>query len=117
MESKASRTLVKSAPELWELADDLARLEEWTSELVLAAKPMPVEITKRDPERTIAWRSRPNGKLGQARVTIELAESGFGTSVSITAYHSGPDPRAADAALEAVLDELGSPERRPFTRG
>ena len=111
------RTLVKSAPELWELADDVARMEEWTSGLVLAHKPLPIEVTKRDPERAIAWRSQPNGEDGQARVTIEMLESGFGTSVSITAYHSGPDPSAADAALERLLDELASPERRPFTRG
>ena len=63
METKAKRTLVKSPPELW-----------------------------------------------------ELAESGFGTAVSITAQHSAPDPGAAMAALEELLDELGSPERRPFTR-
>jgi hypothetical protein len=117
MESKASRTLVKSPPELWELADDIARLEEWTSELVLAKGAVSVEVTKRSPERELAWRSLPNGEDGHARVTIELLEKGFGTSVSITAYHSGPDPSAADAALESVLDELGSPERRPFARG
>jgi hypothetical protein len=117
MESKATRTLVKSAPELWELADDLARLEEWTSGLVLATRPMSIEITRREPERAIAWRSQPNGSDRHARVRIELAEKGFGTSVSITAYHSGPDPCAADAALERLLDELASPERRPFARG
>jgi hypothetical protein len=117
MESKANRTLVKSAPELWELADDIARLEEWTSGLVLAQKPVSIEVTRREPERTLAWRSRPNGEDGQARVTIELLEKGFGTSVSITAYHSGPDPSAAGEALERLLDELGAPERRPFARG
>jgi len=117
MESKASRTLVKSAPELWELADDLARMEAWTSGLVLAEQPIPVEVTERDPGRLIAWRSRANGGDRHARVTIDLAEKGFGTSVSITAFHSGPDPGAADAALERLLDELGSPERRPFARG
>ena len=117
MKSQAKRTLVKSPPELWELADDVARMEEWTSGIVLSQAPLPIEITRRQPERELAWRSRPNGEDGQARVTIELLESGFGTSVSITAYHSGPDPTAADAALERVLDELGSPERRPFARG
>ena len=34
MESKTKRTLVKSAPELWELADDLARMEAWMGGLI-----------------------------------------------------------------------------------
>ena len=47
---------------------------------------------------------------------LELAEKGFGTSVSITAEHARPDSDEAEAALEQLLDELGSPERRPFAR-
>jgi hypothetical protein len=118
MEAKAQRTLVKSAPELWELADDVARMEAWMAGLV-GGTPVSVEITDRDPERTLAWRVA-NGSSGNsgthARIAIELAESGFGTSVSITAQHSLANPAAAIAALEGLLDELGSPERRPFTR-
>jgi hypothetical protein len=120
METKASRTLVKSAPELWELADDLARMEDWMGGLIGAAEPIPVEVTDREPERILAWRAR-NGEPGtvssHARIAIELAEKGFGTSVSITAQHAAPDPAAALGALEGLLDELGSPERRPFARG
>jgi len=114
MESKAKRTLVKSAPELWELADDLARMEAWMAGLVGSAAPVGVEITHRDPERVLAWRA--NGG-SQARIAIELAERGFGTAVKITAQHSLPDAAGADAALESLLDELGSPGRRPFSRG
>jgi hypothetical protein len=108
MESKAKRTLVKSAPELWELADDQARMEAWMSGLTGAGPPVAVEITQRDPERLLTWRA------AQGRITIELAESGFGTSVRITAEHSQPDPAQAIAALEGLLDDLGSPARRPF---
>jgi hypothetical protein len=118
METKAKRTLVKSAPELWELADDLARMEAWMAGLV-GGQTVSVEITDRQPERILAWRVA-NGRSGDrgnhARIALELAESGFGTAVSITAQHSLPDPAAAIAALEGLLDELGSPERRPFTR-
>ena len=113
MESKAKRTLVKSAPELWELADDPARMEVWMGGLVGARHPTAVEVTDRDPERVLAWRCREPG--AHARIAIELAESGFGTAVRITAQHSRPDPAEAIAALEDLLDELGSPERRPFT--
>lgn len=120
METKASRTLVKSAPELWELADDLARMEAWMGGLVGRQSPIPVEVTDREPERILAWRVR-NGDPAQptphARIAIELAEKGFGTAVSITAQHGPSDPPAAIAALEELLDELGSPARRPFANG
>jgi hypothetical protein len=119
MEAKANRTLVKSAPELWELADDLARMEEWMGGLIGSAQPIPVEVTDREPERILAWRARNGNSAPErkhARIAIELAEKGFGTSVSITAQHSAQDPQTAIAALEDLLDELGSPERRPFER-
>ena len=112
MESKAKRTLVKSAPELWELADDAARMESWMGGLTGATRPISVEVTDREPERILAWRSAEPG--AHARIAIELIESGFGTSVRITAQHARPDPGEAIAALEDLLDELGSPERRPF---
>jgi hypothetical protein len=112
MEAKAKRTLVKSAPELWELADDLVRMESWMRELVGSSQPLPVEVTDRDPERILAWRCAQPESYG--RIAIELAGSGFGTAVEITAQHSRPDPAEAIAALEELLDELGSPERRPF---
>jgi len=112
MEANAKRTLVKSAPELWELADDLARMEAWMGGLVGKPSPLAVEVTDREPERVLAWRSAEPGTF--ARIAIELAESGFGTAVRITAQHSRPDPGEAITALEELLDELGSAERRPF---
>ena len=112
MEAKAKRTLVKSAPELWELADDLARMEAWMGGLVGRPQPVAVEVTDRRPGRVLIWRAAEPGAL--ARIAIELADSGFGTAVAITAQHSRPDDGEAIAALEGLLDELGSPERRPF---
>ena len=112
MESTAKRTLVKSAPELWELADDLARLEAWTAGLIGSSHPVAIEVTDRDPERILAWRAIDQAGE-RARIAIELAEGGgFGTSVSVTAQHSRDD---VDGALEHVLDELGGAERRPFS--
>ena len=112
MESKTKRTLVKSAPELWELADDPARMESWMGGLTGSTAPIPVEVTDRDPGRRLAWRVAAPGAEG--RIVIELAEKGFGTAVQITAEHGRSDPGEAIAALEGLLDELGSPERRPF---
>ena len=115
MESKSKRTLVKSAPELWELADEEERMESWMGGLVGAPRPIAIQVTDRDPGRILAWRCAAPGSHG--RIAIELADSGFGTAVKITAQHSRPDPAEAIAALEELLDELGSPERRPFTPG
>lgn len=112
MEIKAKRTLVKSAPELWELADDLARLEAWMAGVVGSERPIPVEVTARVPERILIWRS--SRQVEDAQMRVDLAESGFGTSVEVTARHGGAGP-GAGVALERLLDELGSPERRPFS--
>jgi len=113
MESKAKRTLVKSRPELWEIASDVERMEAWIAGLVGAERPIPVEVTDSDAERILAWRSID--PLAYARIAIELTESGFGTAVRVTAQHMLPNPAAAIASLEGLLDELGAPERRPFT--
>ena len=111
METKVKRTLVKSAPELWELADDVARMEAWIGGLVDAPAGAAVEVTERQPGRLLAWRIANGGS--EARIALELAEKGFGTAVQVTAQHHGE----AGDVLERLLDELGSPERRPFTGG
>ncbi len=113
METTTKRTLVKSAPELWELADDPERPAGWMGRLTGSDEPVSVEVTDRDPGRALSWRSRGGGP--DATIAIELvAESGFGTGVAITAQHSRPDPAEAIAALETLLDELGGSGRRPF---
>jgi hypothetical protein len=120
VEAKAKRTLVKSAPELWELADDIARMEAWMAGFVGTPGTVPVEVTDRVPEQVIAWRALPSHSahtVGFEQISIELAEKGFGTSVSVTGRHALADAAEAAGALERLLDELGSPERRPFSRG
>ena len=47
METKINRTLVKSAPELWELADDGNRLEGWMAALLGRAGSLRIEICSR----------------------------------------------------------------------
>lgn len=110
METKAKRTLVKSAPELWEFADDLERMESWMGGFVGRGS-VEVEVTERVPGRVLVWRAADAGS--EARIAMALADRGFGTAVEITANHEGEAPRAV-SALERLLDELGSPERRPF---
>lgn len=114
METKAKRTLVKSAPELWELADDLARMERWMGGIVGSHAPVEIEVTERVPERRLVWRSV--APADSATMGVSLAESGFGTAVEISACHDGGGDGAGDA-LETLLDDLGSPDRRPFSAG
>jgi hypothetical protein len=115
MESKTRRTLVKSAPELWALADDLVRMEAWMGDVVGTSQSVSVEVTGRERERMLAWRSCETD-TAPASIALELAEKEFGTSVSIVVHHQRPNPRDVHATLEQLLDELGSPERRPFER-
>jgi hypothetical protein len=44
-------------------------------------------------------------------VEVTMAEKGFGTRVEIRA---APETGLAEADLEAVLDRLAEPQRRPF---
>jgi hypothetical protein len=107
MKITATRTLVKSAPELWELLDGEPQLRHWSERLNEGDGA--VEVTAREPGRLLAWRS--NGSR-TVKVKIKLAETGFGTRVAITA-------KAIDGLrqddLEQVLEELAEPQRRPFT--
>ncbi len=116
MKSNAKRTLVKSAPELWELADDQERMGAWMAGVVGSGQPVSVEVTDREPERTLMWRAI-GARGGDAWIAVELAEKGLGTSVSITAEHARPDRDGVHGVLERLLDELGSSGRRPFARG
>lgn len=75
-EIKASRTLVKSEPEIRAMLTGLTRLQG-------------------------------------ADVSVNMAEKGFGTRVTITALTgSGLGP----VELEDLLDELAEPRRQPFSK-
>jgi hypothetical protein len=113
METKVNRTLVKSAPELWELVDEEERMELWMARLTGATGAIEIRVTKREPERALAWQTADGTRF--ARIAFELTEKGFGTAVAVTAHRAGEAPDVADV-LENLLDELGSPERQPFVR-
>lgn len=105
----AERTLVKSPPELWELVDDPGLMERWIAELLGSGDSVAVEVVDRKPRERLAWRQVG---AGDARVELSLAEKGWGTNVAIRAKC---DPRDGESeVLEGLLDELGSPQRRPF---
>ena len=103
---EATRTLVKSPPELWELLDDESQLRQWSSQLCESEQ---VEVTERDRGRLLAWRCEGSHPT---LIEVALSEKGFGTRVFIRAIADG-GLRAE--ALDAVLDELAEPQRRPFS--
>jgi hypothetical protein len=107
MKIKVSRTLMKSAPELWELLDDELALRHWSAQV--CGNDGPVEVIGRDAGRMLAWRSDGNQPIA---IKVSLEEKGFGTKVEIKVKS---DARLKDGVLDEVLDQLAEPQRRPFT--
>jgi hypothetical protein len=102
----ATRTLMKSAPELWELLDDEPQLRHWSARLCDGDSDSAVEVTAREPGRLLIWR------CDSVKVKVKLAEKGFGTQVAIAAK---AQEGLKKSQLDEVLDELAEPQRRPFS--
>jgi hypothetical protein len=116
---EVSRTLVKSAPELWQELQG-----ERLGEALGGA-----EVHLTEPERELAWRS------GDASGTAVLEPSSWGTKETLTAEieervaevglwermrgMKPPPPKAPEIErrLEGLLDALGQAHRKPFARG
>jgi hypothetical protein len=103
----ASRTLVKSPPEVWEQLDHPARMQGLMSALVGHATE--VSVTEREEESTLAWKAIPD----DAWIKVEIGEKGWGTNVSVTA-ENGAEPTKLEGWLDAVIEELATPTKRPF---
>ena len=137
---RASRTLVKSPPELWSELSEVEALARHLGELG------EIKITRVEPEHTVAWEGE------RARGTVSLEPSGWGTTVTFTATvpnaepgeetrrgvlsrlfpgfwvehePARPEPEAPKAenpeelraVLDSALDTLGAAHHRPFSRG
>jgi hypothetical protein len=103
----ASRTLVKSPPEVWEQLDHPGHMEGLMSALVGHAAD--VEVYEREEESKLAWKEISDG----ARIEVKIAEKGWGTNVSVSADTTNA-PTKLEGWLDAVLDELATPTKRPF---
>jgi hypothetical protein len=115
---EVSRTLVKSAPELW------AELEGDTLSQAVGE----VEVRPQEAERSLTWEA--DGASG----TAVLEPAGWGTKLTLTADveeqvaelgfwarmrgQKPPEPKHLDIEqkLTELLDHLGSAHRKPFTR-
>ena len=89
-EHEASRTLVKSTPELWAECSDAASLARHLGQFG------EICITRLEPETAVAWEGE------EISGTVRLEPSGWGTKVILTARRSDanvPAPAEIDAAV------------------
>ncbi len=103
-EYQASRTLLKSPPELWTECSDAHSLARHLGEFG------EIKITRLEPERTVAW----EGESASGTVTLE--PSGWGTRVTLTARTEAaediePEPIAAPDPPEPV--QVATPDPEP----
>jgi hypothetical protein len=103
----ASRTLVKSPPEVWEQLDNPDRMQGLMCALIGHATD--VSVYEREEESKLAWKAIPD----DAWIKVEIAEKGWGTNVSVTA-ENGAAATKLEGWLDAVIDELATPQKRPF---
>ena len=96
---QASRTLVKSPPELWAELSELGSLARHLGEFG------EIRITKVDPESRVEW------EADRASGTVRLEPSGWGTRVVLTV--DTPEPVAPEPEPEAVVVEPPAPEPEP----
>lgn len=101
-ESRASRRLVKSPPELWSEVSNAASLQRHLDQFG------DIRITKLEPETGVAWEGE------YARGTISLEPSGWGTRVTLTAQspHAGSDDAAAGQADAATTQQVAQDQVR-----
>ncbi len=79
-ELQASRTLVKSPPELWAECSDAASLARHLDRFG------DIRITRLDPETAVAWEGE------RTRGTVRIEPAGWGTKVILTAVSEGEEP-------------------------
>jgi hypothetical protein len=105
-ELTASRTLVKSPPELWAECSDAASLARHLGEFG------EIRITKLEPETAVAWEGESMSG------TVRLEPAGWGTRVTLTARCSEAtvEPEAATEPEAAAEPESPEPVGEPAER-
>ena len=94
-EHMASRTLVKSPPELWAECSDASSLARHLDQFG------EIKITRLDPENTVAWEGE------RARGTVRIEPAGWGTKVILTAV---PMEEAQGKGPAEEVSESAEPE-------
>ena len=96
---QASRTLVKSPPELWAELSELGSLARHLGEFG------EIRITKVDPESRVEW------EADRASGTVRLEPSGWGTRVVLTV--DTPEPVAPEPEADVVEPPAPEPQPEP----
>jgi hypothetical protein len=91
-ELQASRTLVKSPPELWAECSDAASLARHLDRFG------EIRITRLEPETAVAWEGE------RARGTVRIEPAGWGTKVILTAEAEGAATAVAEGATTVMAD-------------
>jgi hypothetical protein len=100
---QASRTLLKSPPELWAECSEAQSLARHLGEAIGE-----IRITRLEPEITVAWEGeRVSG-------TVRLEPSGWGTKVTLTATEQSPEPSPVPAPQPATDAAPEPPARAGF---
>jgi hypothetical protein len=100
-ELQASRTLVKSPPELWAECSDAASLARHLDGFG------DIRITRLEPETAVAWEGE------SARGTVRIEPAGWGTKVILTAVAEGVEPEPEPESPVDVADAPPEPEPEP----
>lgn len=101
-EHEASRTLVKSPPELWAECSEAESLARHLADFG------EIRITRLEPENAVAW----EGTLASG--TVRLEPSGWGTRVILTARKAQAQ-RSATASPDGAARAVAEPEAAPKT--
>ncbi len=99
-EQKASRTLLKSPPELWAECSDAQSLARHLGELG------EIRIKKLEPEHTVAWEG------DRASGTVKLEPSGWGTRVTLTYSTPHSEEMAPEGEVEPEQPQEPEPEHK-----
>ncbi|MFZ0091812.1 MAG: hypothetical protein WAL63_20075 [Solirubrobacteraceae bacterium] len=101
-EHQTSRTLVKSAPELWAECSDAASLARHLGAFE------DIRITKLEPETAVAWEG------AAVRGTVRLEPAGWGTRVTLTTTEDPGEECSQAAAQQPTVEPVTTaPPARP----
>jgi hypothetical protein len=95
--SEVRRTLVKSPPELWAELSEAAALMRHLGEFG------EIRITRMEAEKTVEWEAE------QARGTVQLKSSGWGTKVTLSVTREVAEPERSIQSEPLGLAELEQP--------
>jgi hypothetical protein len=98
-----------SLPEVWEQLDHPGRMQGLMAALL--GRSTDVDVYEREEESKLAWKADHGDS--DAWIEVKIAEKGWGTNVSVTAENGG-EPTKLEGWLDAVLEELATPQKRPF---